>query len=156
MYALVYLILLLTAGSGAQDNNDAKAFLQKAESQARSLKIWRAEIVETLQLSGNGMDMRSQVRTKIAVQAPLKIRRENIGDDQTVLVCDGTESFYTGDGHSYYRNSAKVNQDCEFPLRSSYQLAEGLVSISLVGHDQVALTDGSPLVMCCVPSGRER
>jgi outer membrane lipoprotein-sorting protein len=143
MYALVYLILLLAAGSGAQDNNEAKAFLRKAESQARSLKSWRAEIVETSQLSGNGMDMQSQIRTKIAVQAPLKMRRANGGDDQTVLVCDGSENFYSGDGHSYYRNSADVNQDCEFPLRSSYQLREGPVSISFVGHDQVALTDGS-------------
>jgi outer membrane lipoprotein-sorting protein len=145
MYALAYLILLLAASSGAQDNNDAKAFLRKAESQARSLKSWRAEIVETSQLSGNGMNLQSHIRTKIAVQAPLKMRRENSGDDQTILVCDGADSFYMGDGHNYYhdRNSADVNQDCEFPLRALYRLPEGPVSISFVEHDQAALTDGS-------------
>src|SRR2546430_479719 len=120
MYALVCLILLVAAGDGAQDTNDAKALLQRAESLARSVKSWRAEIVETSQGSANGMDLQSQVRTKIAVQAPLKMRRENSGDDRTVLVCDGAESFYTGDGHSYYRNSAKTNQDCDFPLSTSY------------------------------------
>jgi hypothetical protein len=73
----------------------------------------------------------------------MKMRRENSGDDQTLLVCDGTESFYTGDGHGYYRNPVRVNPDCEFPMRSSYQLAEGLVSIALVAHDHVVLTDGS-------------
>src|SRR5258705_13906408 len=124
MYALVCLILLVAAGDGAQDTNDAKALLQKAESLARSVKSWRAEIVHTSKLSGNGMDLQSQVRVKIAVQAPLKMRRENSGDDQTVLACDGTESFYMGDGDNYYRNSAEANQDCDFPLRSSYQLGK--------------------------------
>jgi outer membrane lipoprotein-sorting protein len=143
MYALVCLILLVAAGGGAQDTNDAMAFLQKAKSKASSLKSWRAEIVETAQMSANGMDLQSKVRTKIAVQAPMKMRRENSGDDQTLLVCDGTESFYTGDGHNYYRNPVRVNQDCEFPMRSSYQLAEGLVTISLVAHDHVVLMDGS-------------
>jgi len=143
MYALVCLILLVAAGDGAQDTNDAKALLQRAESLARSVKSWRAEIVQTGQISGHGMNLRDQVRTKIAVQAPLKMRRENSGDDQTVLVCDGTESFYMGDGHSYYRNSAEANQDCNFPLSSSYQLPKDPVSVSIVGHDRIALADGS-------------
>jgi outer membrane lipoprotein-sorting protein len=68
MYARICLILLLATGSGAQATNDAKAFLQKAESKASSLKSWRAEIVETAQMSANGMDLQSKVRTKIAVQ----------------------------------------------------------------------------------------
>jgi outer membrane lipoprotein-sorting protein len=143
MYALVCLILLVAAGDGAQDTNDAKALLQKAESLARSVKSWRAEIVETSKLWGNGMDMQSQIRVKIAVQTPFKMRRENSGDDQTVLVCDGTESFYTGDGHGYYRNSAKANQDCDFPLRSFYQFGKDPVSVLIVGHDHVLLADGN-------------
>lgn len=143
MYALVCLILLVAAGDGAQDTSDAKVLLQRAESLARSVKSWRAEIVHTSKLSGNGMDLQSQVRVKIAVQAPLKMRRENSGDDQTVLVCDGAESFYMGDGHGYYRNSAEANQDCSFPLSSSYQLGKDTVSVSIVGHDRIALADGS-------------
>ena len=143
MYSLVCLILLVTVGGGAQDTDDARALLQKAESLARSVKSWRAEIVTTSQISGNGMDLQSRVRVKIATQAPLKMRRENSGDDQTVLVCDGAESFYTGDGHNYYRNSAKANQACNFPLGSSYQLAKDAVSISSAGHDHVVLADGN-------------
>jgi outer membrane lipoprotein-sorting protein len=143
MYALVCLILLVAAGDGAQDIKDATVLLQKGESLARSAKSWRAEVVETFRISGNGMDLQQQVRTRIAVQAPLKMRRENIGDDQTVLVCDGTDSFYMGDGHNYYRNSAKADQDCEFPLGSSYQLAKDPASASITGHDHVVLADGS-------------
>jgi len=143
MYALVCLILLVVAGGAAQDTQDPRVLLQSAESLVRNAKSWRAEIVETSRISGNGMDLQSQVRIKIAVQAPLKMRRENSGDDQTVLVCDGTESFYMGDGHNYYRNSAKVNQDCDFPLSSSYSLGKDPVLASITGHDQVVLADGS-------------
>lgn len=143
MYRLVCLILLVTAGAGAQDINDARVLLQKAESLARSVKSWRAEIVETSRISGPGMDLRAQIRTKIAVQAPLKMRHENSGGDQTVLVCDGTETFYTGDGHSYYRSSAKANPDCIFPLSSSYQLGKDPVSAAILGHDHVVLADGN-------------
>jgi outer membrane lipoprotein-sorting protein len=107
------------------------------------VKSWRAEIVETGQVSGNGMDLQDRVHVKIAAQAPLKMRRENSGDDQTILVCDGAESFYSGDGHNYYRNSAKINQDCDFPLGSSYQLGKDPVSVSIVGHDHVGLADGN-------------
>ena len=144
MYALVCLILLVAAGDGAQDTNDGKALLQKAESLAHSVKSWRAEIVVTSKVWGNGMDLQSQVRVKIAVQAPLKVRRENSGDDQTVLVCDGTESFYMGDGHNYYRNRVEATrEDCDFPLRASYQLGKDPVSVSIIGHDHVVLADGN-------------
>lgn len=143
MYALVCLILLVAAGGGDQDTNDARALLNRAESLAHSVKSWRAEMVETSQISGHGMNLQDQVRIKIAAQAPLKMRRENSGSDQTVLVCDGAESFYTGDGHRYYRNSAEANQDCDFPLRSSYQLGKDPVSVLIVGHAHVALADGN-------------
>jgi outer membrane lipoprotein-sorting protein len=143
MYALVCLILLVVAGSAAQDTQDPRVLLQSAESLVHNPKSWRAEIVETFRILGNGMDLQSQVRIKIAVQAPLKMRRENSGDDQTVLICDGTESFYMGDGHNYYRSSAKANQDCNFPLGASYQLAKDSASASITGHDHVVLADGS-------------
>ena len=74
---MVWMILLVAVGGGAQDTNDARTLLQKAESLARGVKSWRAEIVETSKLWGNGMDMQSQIRVKIAVQTPLKMRREN-------------------------------------------------------------------------------
>ena len=140
---MVWMILLVAVGGGAQDTNDARTLLQKAESLARGVKSWRAEIVETSKLWGNGMDMQSQIRVKIAVQTPLKMRRENSGDDRTVLACDGTESFYMGDGHNYYRDSAEANQDCGFPLRASYQLGKDPVSVSIIGHDHVVLADGN-------------
>lgn len=109
----------------------------------RNVKSWRAETVESTDISANGFEMHSQVCTTFAVQAPLRMKRENSGDDQTILVCDGAESFYMGDGHGYYRGSAAVDSDCSFPLKSLYQLAANATSLSMVGRDQVLLADGS-------------
>lgn len=109
---------------------------------ARSTTSWRAEVIETSQLSGRGMSMRDEIHIKIAAQIPLKVRRENSGSDRTMLVCDGNQSFYSGDGHSYYREPAGANPDCNFPLSSFYKLADPPRSASIVGHDHIALADG--------------
>jgi outer membrane lipoprotein-sorting protein len=143
MRCLVCLILLVTASAGAQDTEDARALLQKTESLARSVKNWRAEVVETSHISGHGINLQDQVHIKIAAQSPLKMRRENSGSDQTILVCDGIESLYMGDGHNYYRGSATTNPDCDFPLSSFYKLQKDFVSASIVAHDQVVLADGN-------------
>jgi len=70
------------------------------------------------------------------------------------MACDGTESFYMGDGHNYYRNSAEANQDCDFPLRESYQLGKDPVSVSIIDMIMLRLRMVATLVMYCVPSGR--
>ncbi len=140
----VLLSLILLAGLGStQDSDNVKNLLQRAESLVRSVKSWRAETVNTSEVLANGLEMHSQVRTKFAVQAPLRMKRENSGDDKTVLVCDGVESFYMGDGHGYYRGSAAINSDCSFPLNSLYQVAANATSLSIIGRDQVLLADGS-------------
>lgn len=108
----------------------------------RAQKSWQAEVVERSQISGGGMNLSSEVRTKIAVQAPLKMSRQNSGDDQTILVCDGTKAFYSGDGHSYYRGEAKVNPDCNFPLSRFYKLEKNPAMASIVGRDHIRLADG--------------
>ena len=55
---------------------------------------------------------------------------------------DGTEAFYSGDGHSYYRSEASVNPDCNFPLSKFYRLENDPASAVVVGRDHVQLTDG--------------
>jgi outer membrane lipoprotein-sorting protein len=142
MWRFLWVILLFTAGAGAQVADDATALLRKTESLAGSTKSWRAEVIKSSQISGQGTNLEDEVHIKIAAQAPLKMRRENSGGDQTILVCDGADSFYSGDGHSYYRSPAKVNPDCDFPLSSFYQLRNDPTSALILGHDRVALADG--------------
>jgi outer membrane lipoprotein-sorting protein len=70
------------------------------------------------------------------------MRRENSGDDQTILVCDGAEAFYSGDRRSYYRSEAKVNPDCSFSLSGFYKLENNPATAEVVGRDHVRLADG--------------
>jgi outer membrane lipoprotein-sorting protein len=134
------LVLLTKVGAG--ESSDARALLTKAESVASSTTNWRAEVVDRSRVFGQGVDLQDEVHIKIAAQAPLKLRRENSGADRTILVCDGVESFYSGDGHNYYRTDAKVNPDCNYPLSSFYKLSPNPISASIVGDDHVTLADG--------------
>jgi hypothetical protein len=100
---------VLTRG---QSVDDARGLLRKLQSIAEGTRTWRAEVVEMSQVSGGGTNLKNEIRTKIAVQASLKVRRENSGDDQTILVCDGAEAFYSGDRHSYYRTDGYLSKPC--------------------------------------------
>ena len=140
MHRLLWISALTSALTSAQSVQDARELLRNVQSIAESTRTWRAEVVETFQLSGGGMNLKQEVRTKIAAQAPLKMRRENSGDDQTILVCDGAEAFYSGDGHSYYRSDAKANPDCSFSLSRSYELEDNPATAAVVGRDYVRLT----------------
>lgn len=140
MHRLLWLFIAIVPVR-AQNVDDASDLLRKAKAFGESIRSWRAEVVETSKLSGPGMDHQSEIRTKIAVQRPLKVSRQNSGDDRTILVCDGTEAFYSGDGHSYYRNDAKVNVGCDLPLLKFYQTFENPDSVSVVGEDHVRLAD---------------
>lgn len=126
----------------AQSEEDATELLRKVQSIAESTTTWRAEVVVRSQISGGGMNLQDEVRIKFAVQAPLKMSRQNRGDDRTILVCDGAQAFYSGDGHSYYRSEAKVNSDCSFPLSKFYKLKNNPVTASVVGRDRVRLAEG--------------
>ncbi len=142
MHRLFLVALLASVLASAQNVEDARELLRKVQSIAESTNTWRAEIVEISHISGGGMNLQGEVRTKIGVQAPLKMRRQNSGGDQTISVCDGAEFFYSRDGHSYYRGDAKVNPDCNFPLSRFYNLEENPATASVVGRDHVRLADG--------------
>jgi outer membrane lipoprotein-sorting protein len=140
--------LLLTGSLQAQIAPDATELLQKAKSFGESTRTWRAEAVQTLQVSGPGLKMRSEdVHIKLAAQAPSKMSRVNSGDDRTTTVCDGTQQFYSADGLSYY---LRADGQCSFPLLSFYEPSlmnfigptSNSASVSVVGEDHVRLTDG--------------
>jgi outer membrane lipoprotein-sorting protein len=137
-------VLLLVAPARAQSVEDATVLLQKARAFGESTRSWRAEVVETSKLSGPGMDLQSEVRTKIAAQPPLKMSRQNSGSDRTVIVCDGADVFYSGDGHSYYKHKdeAGVTPQCDLPLIKFYDSYNRPTSVSAVGEDHVRLMDG--------------
>jgi outer membrane lipoprotein-sorting protein len=116
--------------------------LRKVQSVAEGTKNWRAEVVENSEITSTGFNHKSEVRTRIAAEAPLKMSRQNSGDDRTVLVCDGVEVFYSVDGRGYSRGEAKVNPLCEFPLSRFYNLEKNPIAVTIVGRDHVRLADG--------------
>ncbi len=126
----------------AQSPEDAAALLRKVRSFVESTRNWRAEVIETSQISGGGMNVKSEVQAKIAAQEPLKMSRQNSGDDGTVMACDGIAAYYSGDGHSYSKHEARVTPQCDLPLSKFYGLENNPTTLSFVGRDHVRLVDG--------------
>lgn len=134
--------MLISVSVHAQSGENATELFQKAQSFGESTRSWRADVVETSQISGRGMNLHSEVRTTIAAHPPLKMSRQNSGSDRTIFVCDGVETFYSSDGHSYSRGEARVTPQCDLPLSRFYELDNNPASISVVGRDRVRLADG--------------
>lgn len=141
MLRLVWLLPLVVPVH-AQAVGNAADLLQEAKAFGESTRSWKAEVVETTHLSGPGMNLQSEIHTKVAAQPSLKMARQNSGDDQTVMVCDGTETFYSGDGHSYFKNDARATPQCNLPLIDFYQPYNDPVSAEIVGEDHVLLAEG--------------
>jgi hypothetical protein len=142
MFRLLLAALLTSGLVPAQSVEGATELLGRVRSFAENTKNWRAEVVERNQISGGGTNLQNEIRTKIAVQAPLQMSRQNSGADQTIMVCDGTETFYSGDGHSYYRGEANVTPQCDLPLSRFYELESSPAKASVVGRDRIRFVDG--------------
>jgi TonB family protein len=136
------IMLLISVAASAQSEDRALQLLRLAESSAQEVKSWRAEITETGELTGKGMNLHDETHVTFAVQSPGKMLRRNSGDDVTMTVCDGNERFYSGDGHSFYRSQAAVGQGCSYSLTDYYQLEANPISVRLVGRDHVQLNGG--------------
>ena len=142
------LAVFLVAQARAQSSKDATELVEKAKTFGENTRVWRAEITQTSQMLGPGIKLKSEVRTKVSAQSPLKMSRVNSGDDRTTMVCDGAELFYSGDAHSYYEYGA--TQQCNLPLIDFYEPSlkqlsnpsNSLASISFIGEDHVLLADG--------------
>ncbi|AFL90302.1 hypothetical protein Terro_4095 [Terriglobus roseus DSM 18391] len=145
----VLLLILLTGSIRAQSAPDAMELLQRAKSFGENTRSWRAEAVQTMQVSGPGLKLAStDIHIKLAAEGPLKMSRVNSGDDRTTMVCDGTQQFYSGDGGlSYYLN--ETGGQCSFPLMSFYEPSlmnfivpsSNQASLFVVGDDYVHLAD---------------
>jgi outer membrane lipoprotein-sorting protein len=133
--------LLLAALASAQ-TYDARALLQDIASSGRATKSWRAEGVGIHELTGNGIQLRDEIRFKIAIQGPSKMRWETSGDDDTLMVCDGTDHWtYYSHGLSFYRNSVGVSP-CNPALGDYSQLTDNLTAAAVIGRDQVQFAGG--------------
>ena len=144
MRRLLWIFVLACVPVRAQSVEDGAELFRKARAFAEGTRSWRAEVVETLQVSGGGLNLRDETRIKIAAQHPLKMSRQNSGSDRTVLVCDGVETFYSAEGHSYHKGDARVTPQCDLPLNKFFGLDKipASASFSVMGRDQVQFAEG--------------
>ncbi len=105
MSRLLQVALLAFGPAYAQVLEDANELLNRARSTAAGIHNWRAEVVERAKISGAGMNHEGEVRTELAVLAPSRLRRQHRGEEKTILVCDGVNTFYSVDGHSFSRGA---------------------------------------------------
>jgi TonB family protein len=130
--------LFLAALASAQTNN-ARALLDDIAASARADKSWRAEGVEVSELTASGIQLRSEVHFKIAIQGPSRMRWETSGEDDTLMVCDGTDHWtYYSHGLSFYRNPVNVSP-CKPALGDYSQLTDNLTGAITVGREQIQL-----------------
>jgi TonB family protein len=133
---ILAVVLFLTALASAQ-TNDARALLQDIAASARNGKSWRAEGVEVSELTASGIQLRSEVHFSIAIQGPSKMRWETSGDDDTLMVCDGTDHWtYYSHGVSFYRSSVSVSP-CIQSLADFSQLTDNLTGAVTIGRDRL-------------------
>lgn len=140
---MILAVVLFLAALASAQNNDARALLQEIASSTRATKSWRAEGVETHELSGNGIQLRDEIRFKIAIQSPSIMRWETSGDDDTLMVCDGTDHWtYYSHGLSFYRNPVSVSP-CKSSLDDYSRLTDDLTGAITIGRDRLQLA-GEP------------
>lgn len=139
-YVIFTIVFAMSTIAFAQENRSADALLQEVMSAARNAESWRAEGIESSEMTINGTEHRQEVRFKIAVQGPSRMRWETSGDDQTTVVCDGTDhwTFYRQPGGGYYRSSIAVSP-CGggTDVGDFLKLTDGLVSATYIGRDRV-------------------
>jgi len=139
-FLIIIVLGLMSIPTFAQDDRSADALLQEIVSAARAAENWRAEGVRSSETTLNGTKQRQEIRFKVAVQGPSRLRWETSGDDQTTVVCDGTNhwTFYRQAGGGYYRSSIAVSPCGEgIDVGDFLKLTDGLVTATYMGRDHV-------------------
>jgi len=139
---MILAVVLFLAALASAQTNDARALLQEVASSAHTTNSWRAEGTEVSELAASGIQLRSEVRFKLAIQGPSKMRWETSGDDDTLMVCDGTDHWtYYQHGLSFYRNSVSVGP-CKPSLGDFSQLTDNLTAAIVIGRDRIQVNGG--------------
>ncbi len=96
------------------------------------------------ELTGTGLQLHSEVHFKVAMQGPSKMRWETSGDDDTLMVCDGTDHWtYYQHGLSFYHTAESVSP-CKPSLGDFSQLTDDLTAAVVTGRDRIQV-NGAPV-----------
>jgi TonB family protein len=130
-------LLVAAALFSAQSNINPRALLEEIASSERGTRSWRAEGVETSELTGEGMNLHAEISFKAAYRDTSHLRWESGGDNRSLTVCDGADHWtYAEPGTGFYRNPVGASP-CRSQLPPFSGLLDNMVSVAFVGADQV-------------------
>jgi TonB family protein len=131
------LLVLGTTLCGAQTNVTPRVLLEELAASARGAQAWRAEGVETGELTGEGMNLHTETAFKAAFRDSSHVRWETTGDTRTLMVCDGVDRWtYAEPGTGFYRVPVEAGP-CRPGLPAMDEPLDNLVSATFVGGDHI-------------------
>ena len=137
------LLVVSAALCSAQTNVDGRALLERVAASERGAHVWHAEGVETDELTGEGMNLRTETTFKAVFRDSSHMRWETTGDNRTLAVCDGTDHWtYSEPGTGFYREPVAA-RPCRSQLPAFDGLLDNLVSATVAGVDHIKL-EGLP------------
>lgn len=141
-------VLALAAGMTAAQLSDPRALLDDISAAEKAADGWRAEGAETNELTGEGMNIKTQHRFTAVVKDATHMKWEITGEPSTLTVCDGAEHWsYSQPGLGFRINPVDF-VPCSSPLPRFDNLTENMTNATVTGTEQ-ALFDGN-MVNCTV------
>jgi TonB family protein len=139
----VSFLVVSAAWCSAQTDVNPRTLLEEIAASEHSARAWYAEGVETGELTGEGINLRTEVAFKAVFRDPSHLRWETTGDNRTLVVCDGADHWtYSEPGTGFYRYPVEVSP-CASQLPSFDGLLDNLVSVTLAGGDHIQFEGAS-------------
>ena len=135
--------LVSAALCSAQTVVNPLALLEKIAASERGARVWHAEGVETGELTGEGMNLHTEIAFKAVFRDASHVRWETTGDNRTLMVCDGADHWtYSEPGTGFYRSPVEASP-CRSQLPAFDDLLDNLVSATVVGSDHIQFEGSS-------------
>jgi len=133
----VAFMVVSAAICSAQANVNPRALLEDVAASRRAARVWHAQGVETGELTGEGMNLHTEIAFQAVFRDSSHMRWETTGDNRSLAVCDGTDHWtYSEPGTGFYRDPVEVSP-CSSQLPAFEGLLDNLVSATVVGVDHV-------------------
>jgi TonB family protein len=131
------------AATCAAQSIDPRALLQAVSAAEQSADGWHAEGIEAHELTGEGMNIRTQQRFSATIKDATHMRWETAGDLSTLTVCDGTEHWnYTPGGVGFHISTVEATP-CPSPLPRFDNLLENLSTVTTMGTESAQFEGGA-------------
>jgi TonB family protein len=129
--------LCLAQANPGQANLNPRGLLEEVAASRRDAHTWRAEGVEIGELTGEGMNLRTQMTFKAIYRDREHMLWDASGDNRTFTVCDGMDHWtFAEPGTGFYREPVR-RSPCSQELPEFEGLLDHLVSATAAGVDHV-------------------